>query len=91
MSKEILTLLLNQPTRILHKVRTDTSISVERAKELCINARKNVNKALLIAKLNWAESLAEKFTTSVMPQKKHEKQCRTLKLDSLIIIVKKRQ
>ena len=61
MSKETITPLIKQRTRILHKVRADPTLNIQAAKEMCITARKNVREAIAVAKSKWASSLARKI------------------------------
>ena len=58
LSKELITPLIKERTRILQRVQQDLSIPVKRAKEMCIAACKNVNEAISVAKSRWANKLA---------------------------------
>ena len=59
MSKEIITPLVKQRSRIIHRVRNDSSIPVQQAKQMCIDARKNLSEAIQLAKAKWVNELAD--------------------------------
>lgn len=77
-SKDALTPLVKQRSRILHRVRQDKSILPDIAKKLCCDARQNLQDAISLAKVKWAEHLARKVHGTKLNPKEAWKAVREL-------------
>ena len=60
MSKNILTPLIKQRSRVINRIRQDKSIPRETAKEMCQTTKTNLLDTVTLAKSKWATHLAKK-------------------------------